>query len=157
MRDRLLVGVRAFVHAARQLPGITRIALIGSLTTTKPDPKDADLLVTVTDTADLAGLAALARKLQGHAQSFNHGADVFLADPRGHYLGRTCPWKECAPGLRLRCDARHCSRRPYLHDDITTIRLSAALVAGPPLELWPQVVARVPIPGDVEQELLMRR
>ena len=47
MRDRLLVGVRAFVHAARQLPGITRIALIGSLTTTKPDPKDADLLVTV--------------------------------------------------------------------------------------------------------------
>jgi hypothetical protein len=90
-RHRWLVSVRAFVHAARQLPGITRIALIGSLTTTKPDP-----------------------------------------------------------------DARHCGRRPYLHDDVTTIRLSAALVAGPPLELWPQVVARVPIPGDVEQKLLMR-
>ena len=39
--------------------------------------------------------------------------------------------------------------------DITTIRLSAALVAGPPLELWPQVVTRVPIPGDVEQRILL--
>src|SRR5438874_4869990 len=128
VRDRLLVGVRAFVQAARQLPGVTRLALIGSLTTTKPHPKDADLLVTVTDTADLARLAALARKLQGHAQRFNHGGDVFLADPHGRYLGRTCPWKECAPGLRMRCDARHCGQRQFLHDDVSTITLSAALI-----------------------------
>jgi hypothetical protein len=39
-------------------------------------------------------------------------AAVFLADPCGHYLGRTCPWKACAPGLRLRGNACHCGRRP---------------------------------------------
>jgi len=53
-------------------------------------------------------LATLGRKLQGHAQSFARGGDVFLADPQGHYLGRTCPWKRCGPGIRLRCDALHC-------------------------------------------------
>jgi len=81
------------VRAASRLPGVLRIALIGSLTTDEPDPKDADLLVTVADDADLAPLATLGRKLQGHAQSFNRGGEVFLADPRGNYLGRTCPWK----------------------------------------------------------------
>ena len=154
VRDRLRGDVLAFVRTARHLHGVTRIALIGSMTTTKPDPKDADVLVTVTDDADLTRLATLARTLQGHAQSFNHGSDVFLADPRGTYLGRTCPWKQCAPGVRLSCDARHCGRRPYLHDDLDTIRLSSTLIADPPIELWPQVVARVPLPRDVEQLLL---
>jgi hypothetical protein len=55
----------------------------------------------------------------------------------------------------MRCDALHCGRRPYLHDDLATIQLSAALVAEPPLELWPHVAARVPIPDDVERELLL--
>jgi hypothetical protein len=66
------------------------------------NPKDADLLVTVEDEADLAPLARLGRRLQGRAQSMNKGADVFLADAHHHYLGRTCTWKECAPGIRLR-------------------------------------------------------
>ena len=59
------------------MPGVLRIALIGSLTTDEPDPKDADVLVTVADEADLAPLAGLGRKLQGHAQSFNRGGEVF--------------------------------------------------------------------------------
>jgi predicted nucleotidyltransferase len=33
------------------------IALIGSIVTAKPTPKDIDLLVTVTDDADLTSLA----------------------------------------------------------------------------------------------------
>ena len=92
IRERLIVEVLAFVRAARRLPGVTRIALIGSLATNKPDPKDADLLVTVADDMDLAPLAALGRRLQGRAQGLNRGGEVFLADPRGAYLGRTCSW-----------------------------------------------------------------
>jgi hypothetical protein len=154
-RTRLIAEVLAFVCAARQLPGVARIALIGSLTTAKPDPKDADVLVTVTDDADLEPLATLGRKLQGHAQGFNRGGEVFLADPRGNYLGRTCPWKRCGPGIRMRCDALHCGRRPYLHDDLGAIRLPQALIAAPPIELWPEIVTRVPIPQDVEQGLVV--
>jgi len=74
----LFAEVLAFVRTASRLPGIKRLALIGSLTTEKADPKDADLLVTFTDAADLAPHAALGRKLQGHAQSMNKGGDGFL-------------------------------------------------------------------------------
>jgi hypothetical protein len=132
---------------------VTRIALLGSLTTSKPDPKDADLLVTVADEADLAPLAALGRKLQGHAQSLNRGADIFLADPAGNYLGRTCRWKDCRPGLRLNRDALHCGRRAYLHDDLAAVELPRSLTAAPPVELWSAIVVRVPIPADLEQAL----
>jgi hypothetical protein len=154
-REQLLIEVLVFVRAASQLPGVTSIALIGSLTTEEPDPKDADLLVTVSDDMDLAPLATLGRKLQGHAQSFGRGGEVFLADPQGHYLGRTCPWRECGPGIRISCDALHCGGRLYLHDDLETIRLPQSLVAAPPIELWPHEVVRVPVPEDVERELLL--
>ena len=152
-RERLLAEVLAFVQAASQLAGVTRIALIGSLTTVEPDPKDADLLVTVTDDMDLAPLATSGRKLQGHAQSFARGGEVFLADEQGHYLGRTCPWKRCGPGIRLRCDALHCGRRPFLHDDFEAVTLDESLIAKPPIELWPQVLTRVAVPEDVEMKL----
>src|SRR3954468_7086618 len=79
--------------------------------------------------------AARARRLQGATQQFNRGADVFLADEAGRYLGRTCPWKECRPHVRLSCDALHCGARPHLHDDLRTIQLPATLVASPPLDL----------------------
>jgi hypothetical protein len=134
-----------------------QIALIGSLTTGKPDPKDADLLVTVADDADLAALAAAGRRIAGHAQSLGRGADVFLANPRGHYLGRTCHWKDCRPGVRARCDALHCGHRPYLHDDLRTVTLDQKLVTAPPIELWPRIVARIPLPGDVEHMLAILR
>ena len=154
-RTRLIAEVRAFIHAAQQLPGITRIALFGSLPTSKADPKDVDLLVTVTNDTDLAPLASLSRKLQGHAQQMNRGGEVFLADPQNQYLGRICQWKVCAPGIRMRCDALHCGRRHYLHDDLKAIKLAPAVLAALPLELWPQLVARVAIPRDIEQGLLI--
>jgi hypothetical protein len=111
-------------------------------------------LVTVTDQAHLAPLAKLGRKLNGHAQSFGRGGEVFLANPQGNYLGQTCPWKRCGPGIRVDCDARHCGQRLYLHDDFGAIQLATDIIAAPPLELWPQAVARVPIPRDVEQGLV---
>ncbi len=151
MRQKLLEEVVIFVQAATQIPGITRIALIGSLTTDKIDPKDVDMLVTVTDSADLIRLATLGRKLSGHAQNIGRGGEVFLADEQDNYLGRICPWKRCGPGIRLSCDALHCGRRPYLHDDLKEIKLPKSLVAEPPLELWPEVVTRVPVPADVDE------
>lgn len=153
-RQRLIAETLHFVQAARQLPGVTRIALIGSLTTDEPDPNDTDLLVTVTDEADLEPLAALGRKLAGHAQTFNRGGEVFLADPRNTYLGRTCHWKRCEPFARLRCAAQHCGRRHYLYDDLQNLRLAKHLIAKPPLVLWPQIVAHGPMPADIQTGLL---
>ena len=93
-RKHLLDGLRRFVPSVRHIAGVRRIAILGSIVTTKPDPKDIDVLVVVADDADLAPLAACARRFQGHAQSFNRGADVFLADERartsdGHVTGKT--------------------------------------------------------------------
>jgi hypothetical protein len=153
-RQRLLGEVLEFAQAASQLSGVTRIALIGALTTDQPDPKDADMLVT--DDMNLAPLATLGRKLQGHAQSFRRGGEVFLADERGLYLGRTCPWKRCGPGIRLGCGALHCGRRTYLDDDLQAVTLDESLISEPPIELWPQVLTRVAVPENVEQELLGR-
>jgi len=150
VRAQLLDGVLGFVRSAVKLIGVRRIALVGSIVTDRTDPKDVDLLVSVADGADLAPLAALARRLKGRAQSMNRGADVFLADERGNYLGRACSWKTCQAGVRASCDAQHCGRRAYLHDDLATVRLSEALVSAPPLELWPVVVRRCAVPADVE-------
>jgi predicted nucleotidyltransferase len=96
-RRQLLDGLRRFVASVRRIAGVRRIAVLGSIVTTKVDPKDIDVLVVVTDDADLSQLATAARRLQGHAQGFNRGADVFLADERGTYIGRTCHWKDCPP------------------------------------------------------------
>jgi predicted nucleotidyltransferase len=150
-RQQLLDGLRRFVKTVRQIAGVRRIAVLGSIVTTKPDPKDIDVLVVVADDADLAPLATCARRLQGHAQGFNRGADVFLADERGTYIGRTCHWKECRPGVRGSCDALHCGRRPYLHDDLDAITLNSTLVVSPPVTLWPFVERRGQLPPDVEE------
>jgi predicted nucleotidyltransferase len=154
IRAFLLSEVLDFVHRTRKCAGVTRIALVGSLATDKRDPKDADVLVTVDDGADLSTLVAAGRRLKGRAQSQNKGADIFLANRSGSYIGRTCHWRECAPGIRMSCDARHCGLRPFLHDDLDAVKLDATLVKSPPIELWPTVVRRVPVPGDVEELLL---
>ena len=150
-RQPLLGGLRRFVTAVRQLAGVRRIAILGSIVTEKPDPKDIDVLVVVADDADLTRLATCARRLQGHAQSFNRGADVFLASDSGTYIGRTCRWKECRPGVRRSCDALHCGRRQYLHDDLDAMRLNGTVIVSPPVTLWPSIERRGPLPADVEE------
>jgi predicted nucleotidyltransferase len=150
-RQGLLDGLRRFVAGARNVVGVRRIALVGSIVTAKPDPKDIDVLVVVADDADLAPLAIHARRLQGQAQSLNRGADVFLADERGNYIGRTCRWKDCRPGIRQSCDARHCGERAHLHDDLDSITLSTSAVAAPPVTLWPVVERRGHVPPDLEE------
>jgi hypothetical protein len=154
MRGFLLSEVLRFVERARTCPGVRRIALVGSLARDKHNPKDADVLVTVDNDADLASLATAARRLKGRAQSRNKGADVFLADPSGTYIGRICHWRECRPGIRVACDARHCGRRPFLHDDLDDVTLDPVLIKAPPVELWPGIVRRAELPSDVEAQLV---
>ncbi len=151
-RRPLLLAVRSFVQAARDCPGVLRIALVGSLTTAKAMPKDADVLVTIDGAMDLAKLARAGRRLKGNAQTINLGADIFLADDGGRYLGRICHYRECRP--RRACLAEHCGRRDYLNDDLHVVTLSNELLAAPPIELWPNIVRRVMVPPDVEAILL---
>ena len=101
----------------------------------------------------MSQLASLGRRLTGSAQArLNSGADVFLAEPSGRYLGRVCHYRECHP--RVLCRARHCGAVPHLADDLDAVSLPADLVAAPPVELWPTVVALSAVPDDVERLLL---
>jgi hypothetical protein len=146
------LAARDFVLAAAKLEGIARIALIGSLTTNKARPKDVDLLVKVDPTIDWAPLARLSRRLKGRMQSSNQGADVFLADEGGAYIGRVCSYRE--PWRRVACGARVCGVHPYQCDDRALLTLGTATVREPPLELWPLVRRRGDLPNDVEDILV---
>lgn len=151
-RLHLLGAVLDFVHATRVCPGVLRIALVGSLTTEKPNPKDADVLVNVDEPMDLAPLARAGRRLKGRCQNINLGADIFLADQAERYIGRICHYRVCHP--RVACRAQGCGRRQHLNDDLHVVSLDTGLIAGPPLVLWPHVVRRGPMPSDVEELLL---
>ena len=153
-RRPLLLGAYSFVRAARLCPGVLRIALLGSLATAKAIPKDVDLLVTVERAVDLAQLARAGRRLQGLAQTINLGADIFLANAAGRYLGRICHYRECHP--RVACHAQHCGLRTHLNDDLHRVTLSKDLLASPPIELWPKVIRRLAVPEDLEQLLLTK-
>ena len=148
----LLEALARFARHARKVPGVCRIAIIGSLTTDKPTPKDADVLVTVEDNVDIAALAKLGRKLKGTAQTRNRGADIFLADSSGTYIGRTCSFRECHP--RSACRGHSCGLGAWICDDFDAVRLSAALIAEPPLQLWPQLIVRAELPSDTRAVLL---
>jgi hypothetical protein len=153
-RPHLLNAVLAFVRAARSTPGVLRIALLGSLATEKPVPKDADVLVTIDAAMDLGPLARLGRRLQGTAQTINLGADIFLADAAGRYLGRICHYRECSP--RMACRALSCGQRQHLNDDLQIVTLSPTLISAPPIDLWPRFVARCAVPADTQALLIAK-
>lgn len=156
-RHELLSAVRDFVVEARELSGVQRISLLGSLTTSKAIPKDVDLLVEVTDDMPLSKLARLKRQLLGKTMQTGDGcgADVFLCNPQREYLGRICSWKKCDPELmRQSCPAQNCARRKFLNDDLQSVCLDSSLLTEPPLELWPDLVARMDPPQDVHEQLL---
>jgi hypothetical protein len=154
IRATLLELTREFILLARRTPGVHRIAMLGSLLTAKPRPKDADVLVTIADGIDLDALAKLGRRLKGGAQGkLNSGADVFLANRSAQYIGRICHYRKCHP--RVLCHARHCGAVPHLADDLDVVNLSPELVVTPPLEVFPEIVARVSIPSDVERLLVV--
>ncbi len=125
---------------------------MGSILTVKAIPKDVDVLVTIDAAMDLTRLALSGRRLMGRAQTINLGADVFLADTTGRYVGRICHYRECHP--RILCHAQHCGQRDHLNDDLHIVTLSQELIASPPVELWPKVIRRLSVPTDVEETLL---
>jgi hypothetical protein len=149
VRAFLLTEAFRFIERIVEIPGVRRGAMLGSILSSKTDPKDVDLLITVDEDADLTYLAKSARRLKGMAQSKNKGADVFLANPAGEYIGRICHWSQCGPYFRATCDARNCGVREYLHDDLDDIKLDSRSVKEPPLEIWPSVVARQSVAKDV--------
>lgn len=153
-REVLLTEVRDFVVAAAECAGVRRIALVGSLATTKPLPKDADVLVTLDPDLDLEELAPIGRRLKGRCNTINLTADVFLTETGGSYIGRICGYRECR--ARTACEARSCRMggRHRLNDDLHLVTLAPALIAAPPFDLWPQVVRRAEPPEDVERLLL---
>jgi hypothetical protein len=151
-RPVLLRAVASFVQAVGGCAGVRRIALLGSLATSKAIPKDADVQCTIDAAMDLTQLARAGRQLKGQAQQINLGADIFLADQDGRYLGRICGYRECHP--RALCRARHCGLRQHLQDDFDVVTLSKELIEAPPVDLWPVVVRRVALPLDVETLLL---
>jgi hypothetical protein len=146
-RRHLLAGAAAFVNRVKQIKGVTRIALIGSITTPKRSPNNINMLLTIASEDIVPDIAVAGRKLKGHAHQLNRGADIFLADPTGRYLGRTCPWRECGPGIRSRCQAQHCGG--HLYDDLHVLTLKHDTIATPPIEIWPKVVLRGDVPKDV--------
>ncbi len=152
MRQQLLSHLPWFVSTITKLSGIRRVSLLGSITTNKQNPKDIDFLVEVEEETDLEPLARFGRKLKGRAQQINHGADIFLTNPQGHYIGRTCHWKECRPGKRMSCDALNCGKRAYLHDDLATVTLSDETVQSA-LKLWPTLERRSGLPDDLDRVL----
>ena len=145
----LIAEAFRFIERIAGIPGVRRIAMVGSLLSSKANPKDVDLLITVNDEADLPVLAKSARRLMGLAQSKNKGADVFLANSAGQYIGRICHWSRCGPQYRTTCDARNCGVREYLHDDLDDITLDPLVVKEPPLEVWPSLVYRQSVARDL--------
>jgi hypothetical protein len=154
-RQHLLAGAAAFVERVKRIKGVQRIAVVGSIVTPKREPNDVDLLITVATPDVVPEVAAAGRKLKGHAQQIGRGADIFLADRGGMYLGRTCPWRECGPGIRRSCEAQHCGG--HLYDDLHVLRLSREAIASPPLELWPNAVLRQDVPADVLEAFGIQR
>lgn len=152
VRETLLRLVLDFIRAARALPGIERITLIGSLATDKARPKDADVLVLIAEPINLASLAKLCRRFQGRAQGINSTADVFLTNIEGQYIGRVCHYRECHP--RVLCRARHCGAQPHLNDDLDVVMLSPELVAVLGIIVYPIVASIGDVPADVEALLL---
>ena len=152
VRGTLLRLALEFVRATRQLPGVLRIAILGSLVTAKSRPKDADVLVSIADDIDLDALARLGRRFQGRAHAINSTADVFLANVEGQYIGRVCRYRQCFP--RVLCRARHCGAREHLNDDLDVVTLGAEIVASPPIVVHPIVATAIEVPADVEKLLL---
>lgn len=152
VRGPLLRLILNFVRAVREIRGVERLAVLGSLLTDKPRPKDADVLVSITEDIDFSAVARLGRRFKGQAQGINSGADVFLADHTRRYIGRVCQYRECRP--RTLCRARHCGACPHLNDDLDVVSLSPALIAAPPLVVHPAILLNVSAPLDVTAILL---
>lgn len=58
-----------------------------------------------------------------------------------------------APEIRQGCPAQNCGRRKFLND-LQSVCLDSSVLTEPPLDLWPDVIARVDPPQDVHEKLI---
>ena len=63
-------------------------------------------------------------------------------------------WCRIEEAKRALCRALHCGYRQHLNDDLQVVTLDPALIASPPIELWPRIVRRVAVPADTEALLV---
>jgi hypothetical protein len=147
-RPELLAAGLDFVRAVIKIPGVRQVSLIGSICTDRLRPKDIDFLVMISRDIEFDALATVGRRLKGTTQRVNRGADIFLANDRGEYIGRVCHYRECWP--RRACHALHCGQVPHLNDDFEAVRIPPAIIEAPPLTVWPTVERRCRLPSDVE-------
>ncbi len=152
-REALIRLAIDFCRKAANVRGVKQNAFIGSITTPEPHPKDIDLVVTIGEDVDMEALAKAGRQLKGGAQALSSGADIFLADEEHNYLGRTCSWNICEPGIRLACKAQTCGRVQFLYDDLQIIQLPSKLISNPPLIVFPQIEATASLPADLRDAL----
>ena len=64
VRAFLIAEAFRFIDRIVAIPGLRRIAIVGSLIAFKAQPKDVDILITIDDEADLTSLATAARSLK---------------------------------------------------------------------------------------------
>jgi predicted nucleotidyltransferase len=157
-RIKMVNVVKEFLPAIKRTNGVKFIGLIGSLTRDSPEPKDIDMVVCVTPSADLPELGTVCKRIAGRMMQIGKGVDMFVYDDlSGEYVGRICQYRDCRPGIR-RCRADHCRMRPYLKDDLSTIRLPAFVRKNVPVELHPTLRYNPPeAPEDVSEILLAGR
>lgn len=63
----MLAAGLAFARAAAQIRGVLGVSLLGSICSSRPDPKDIDFLVTISADVDLEALALQGRRMKGRA------------------------------------------------------------------------------------------
>lgn len=109
-RERLDHMADQFAEEASRVQGVEEIAAFGSYVTAKPEPKDLDLMVFISDQVNIPRLAKCARRLS----PIYHGWEVFLfeANTRRH-LGRVCVRKQC-PARSVDCAAPGCGAIPLV-------------------------------------------
>ncbi len=138
-----------FIERIRTIRGVSRIALVVSILTEKTNPKDIDFVLTVSSDADYRLIATIGSKLKGGVQARNLGADIFLATPEHNYIGRTCSHRQCH--YRAGCDGFDCRPNSWIKTDLHIISLDHALIAKPPLTIWPTLESNVALPNDIEE------
>ena len=148
-RGALLLAAKWFVEKASTIDAVQQIALIGSICTGKKNPKDIDLLLTLTPGANIAPLSRLKRQMQGRIQRGLLGADVFLME-EGKYLGRPCRYREPHPRVVCAHDGLMCSlERSFLCNTSAAFNLEKKLLVSPPIILFPKFRASVEVPADI--------
>ncbi|NTX00010.1 MAG: hypothetical protein HGB35_08825, partial [Geobacteraceae bacterium] len=144
IRQSLLAVGLEFARGAERVRGVERIALLGSILTEKPAPKDIDFLLTVAGDANLEEIATLGRKMKGKLQGMSLGTDIFLCSPNAQYLGRTCSYRDCH--VRADCGGADCRPGSWRRTDFHVITLSKEIMESPSLVLRPITVPNASLP-----------